>query len=225
MYLNVWGSEMVDSLVPYLEAQTQSIDIFCFQEATEAMRERTLHLFDDYHEMSNYKFVTEDDTFYQTILIRKSVTLLSSGTLMKEDSGVGLSQYIEVQNNTSSLFICNAHGRARPSEKQDTDDRLRFSSGLIQHFKEFTSPVIIGGDFNLDYETKSVELFRNNGYRDLIREYQIKTTRNHLGWDRFPNKMYYSDYVFLNDAVRLKSFTVQDNEISDHLPMILELED
>lgn len=72
--------------------------------------------------------------------------------------------------------------------------------------------------------TQSIEMFTQRGYRDLIQEFSIDTTRNHLAWNRHPTKMYYSDYVFLNEGVTLKSFIVPKNEISDHLPMLLEFE-
>jgi endonuclease/exonuclease/phosphatase family metal-dependent hydrolase len=67
-------------------------------------------------------------------------------------------------------------------------------------------------------------MFTRHGYRDLISEFSIDTTRNHLAWDRHPTKMYYSDYIFVNEMVQLERFEVPKNEVSDHLPMLLEIE-
>jgi endonuclease/exonuclease/phosphatase family metal-dependent hydrolase len=67
-------------------------------------------------------------------------------------------------------------------------------------------------------------MFEENGYRDLIKEYKISTTRNRLAWEMYPdNKQLFSDYVFLSPGITINNFSVPDNEISDHLPMILEV--
>ncbi len=49
------------------------------------------------------------------------------------------------------------------------------------------------------------------------------SARNNLAWNRFPTKMYYSDYVFTSAKVKVESFSVPKNEISDHLPLIVEI--
>lgn len=225
VFLNVWGDEMRDELVPYLEKQTNDTDVFCFQEATDSMRQSCAHALADYREISDYKYITDDDSFALSMFIKKDIELLSSGTLFAGDMSIGLAVYAEIKLGDNNAYICNAFGRARPNEKLDNPDRLRFSQGLIEFFKGKDAPVIIGGDFNLGLSTESVGMFKQHNYRNLITEFSVKTTRNHLIWDIYPdNKMYYSDYVFLNDKTRLKSFAVDDNEVSDHLPMILEIE-
>jgi endonuclease/exonuclease/phosphatase family metal-dependent hydrolase len=84
---------------------------------------------------------------------------------------------------------------------------------------------IIGGDFNLLPETKSAQMFEENDYRSLIKEFRIRTTRNRLAWELYPNdKQYYADYVFVSPGVNVKEFSVPENEISDHLALILRVE-
>ena len=84
---------------------------------------------------------------------------------------------------------------------------------------------MIGGDFNLAPETKSIAMLTENGYRDLIKDFKIRTTRNRLAWEMYPeSKQYFSDYVFASPEVKVKEFTVPENEISDHLPLILDIE-
>ena len=68
-------------------------------------------------------------------------------------------------------------------------------------------------------------MFQKYGYLDLIKKFGIKTTRNEVAWENYPdNKQYFSDYVFVNPEAKIKSFSVPDLEISDHLPLILEIE-
>jgi endonuclease/exonuclease/phosphatase family metal-dependent hydrolase len=226
VFLNVWGESMRDSLVPYIEEQVKDTDIFCFQEASEKMRAQCVDVLVDYEELSDYKYISNDDDFPQSIYVKKSMRIVSSGTLFADDQTVGLATYVELKLEEGSMFVCNVHGRARPGDKMDTVERVRFSSDIIDFFKDKNAPVVIGGDFNLEPPTKSVGVFKEAGYRDLIDEHDIKTTRNHFAWDLYPgNELYYSDYVFVNDKLKVKNFEVVDNEVSDHLPLIVELVD
>lgn len=224
VFLNVWGDRMQDTLVGYLEEQARDTDIFCFQEATEEMKRRTANVLSNYVEISHYKYISEVEDFAQATFVRKDITVLSSDILMPDSMDTGLAIYTKVQVSGGSLYVCNVHGMSRPNEKRDDSGRIKQSQELIDFFKDKAEPVIIGGDFNLFPDTQSIRMFTDNGYRDLIQEFNIATTRNHLVWDRYPVKMAYSDYVFLNDKVTLKSFTVTDNEVSDHLPLLLEIE-
>jgi len=84
---------------------------------------------------------------------------------------------------------------------------------------------IIVGAINVLPETQSIQMFGNAGYQDLIQLFNIPTTRNRLVWERFPdNPLYYSDYVFVDSNTTVKNFTAPTMEISDHLPMILEIQ-
>lgn len=83
---------------------------------------------------------------------------------------------------------------------------------------------ILGGDFNTLPDEKSITMFETAGYKSLIKDFAVNTTRNRYVWERYPkNKMYYSDYVFVERGTKLKSFDVPGIEVSDHLPMVVEL--
>ena len=81
----------------------------------------------------------------------------------------------------------------------------------------------MGGDFNLFPDTKSLELIREAGFRDLIQEFSISTTRNRYAWEKYPTKYLFSDYVFVSSSLTVQSFEVPTVEVSDHLPMIVEI--
>ena len=215
---------MQDSLVGYLEEQAVDTDIFCFQEATKAMRHSCAGVLFNYSETTHHKYVTAADDFWQSTFIRKDITVLSSQILMPDSTDTGAVICSEIQVGDSNLYVCNAHGMSRPNDKRDDPGRIKQSQELIDFFKDKNEPVIIGGDFNLFPDTQSIKVFSDNGYRDLIQEFNITTTRNHLVWDRFPVRMDYSDYVFLKGDMTLKSFTVPVNEVSDHLPLLLKIE-
>lgn len=224
IFLNVWGDQMRDTLPAYLKEQARDTDIFCLQEATLGMKQACADILKDYYELSDFKYISEKDNFPQSLFIKKSLNIVSSGTLFQGDMNVGLAVYVELQLGETSFIVCNVHGRAQPSEKLDTPDRIRFSQGIIDFFKDKNVPIVIGGDFNLEHDTESVKVFELNGYRNLINEYAVRTTRNHYAWDRYPgHELYYSDYVFVNGLVPLDTFVVEANEVSDHLPLMVGL--
>lgn len=224
IFLNVWGGTRESELTNFIKEETKDTDIFCFQEATEEMRQRCHAALQGYKELSDYKFINENDSFSQSIFIKENLELLSSGTLLSQEKESGSAIYAEVKTETGSLYVCNVHGIAYPGDKLDNPGRLIQSQEIIAFFKDKDAPVVIGGDFNVELHTKSVGTFQDHGYQDLIKQFNIDTTRNHFAWDRYPdNKQYYSDYLFLNDKVTYKKFLVPKNEVSDHLPLILEM--
>jgi endonuclease/exonuclease/phosphatase family metal-dependent hydrolase len=223
IFLNVWGGTREPELTNFIKEETKDTDIFCFQEATKEMRQQCHTVLQGYKEISDYKFINEDDSFSQSIFIKENLELLSSGTLLSQEKDTGLAIYVEIKTETGSLYVCNVHGIAHPG-KLDSPGRLVQSQEIIAFFKDKDTPVVIGGDFNVELHTKSVGIFQDYGYQDLIKRFNIDTTRNHFAWDRYPNnKLYYSDYLFLNDKVTYKKFLVPKNEVSDHLPLILEI--
>jgi len=226
IFLNVWGEEMQPNLVDYIKEQTADTDIFCFQEASDVVKDAARDALSGYKEISDYKYITDHDNFPQSIFVRDGIEVVSSGTLFQGEMDRGLAIYVEIKLGDKNIYVCNVHGSARPNDKTDSPARIEVSKALIEFFADKNeAPVIIGGDFNINPDTKSIGMFSENGYRDLIHEFSIKTTRNHFAWDRFPDTpLYYSDYIFLNDKVELKNFSVTDNEVSDHLPLVLEVE-
>ncbi|HSW91059.1 MAG TPA: endonuclease/exonuclease/phosphatase family protein [Candidatus Saccharimonadales bacterium] len=224
IFLNVWGGTRESELTNFIKEETKDTDIFCFQEATEEMRQRCHAVLQGYKEISEYKLINENDSFSQSIFIKENLELLSSGTLLSQEKESGLAIYAEIKTETGSLYVCNVHGIAHPGDKLDNPGRLIQSQEIIAFFKDKSAPVVIGGDFNVELHTKSVGIFQDHDYQDLIKQFDIDTTRNHFAWDRYPdNKQYYSDYLFLNDKVTYKKFLVPKNEVSDHLPLILEI--
>ncbi len=215
---------MRDNLVDFLKDQTKDADIFCLQEMTDEVKNNTKDIFSNYTGISDYKYISDHDNFPQTFYIKNDIEIISSGTLLFDAPDSGLAIYVEIKVDGNRLYICNVHGTARPSNKLDSPGRLKQSNDILEFLIDKDTQVIIGGDFNLEPATESVKMFEQYGYRDLIKEFNIGTTRNHFAWDRYPdNKMYYSDYVFINKKVELKSFSVIENEISDHLPLLLEI--
>ena len=144
------------------------------------------------------------------------------GVLLDGVEGVGLAFWASLDFKGRKILLVNVHGESRPGNKLDTEARIFQSQEIIDFLEEKEGLKIVGGDFNLFPETQSVKLFAQNGYRNLINDFKIDTTRNELAWKLYPDKQLWADYTFVSAEVGVKSFTVPKNTVSDHLPMILE---
>lgn len=224
-FLNVWGGRTGKVLRDYLEAEAKTTDIFCFQEADKdfpTIAEEVLR--PGFELRKAYKFVSKDDIFPQEVYVKKAVEIVSAGTVLEGVENVGLGVAMEVRNGVGRVNLVNVHGVSRPGDKMDTEKRLEQSRGIIEQYQGIDGPVIIGGDFNLNETTESVAMFAKNGYRNLIEEFGIEATRNSLAWKKFPdNPQKHSNFVFVR-GVEVKNFEVIKNEVSDHLPVVLEIE-
>ncbi len=131
-------------------------------------------------------------------------------------------QILDLALANGSLSVFNYHGPALPGDKLDTPERILCSEALKALLEKSQSKAkILCGDFNLMPETQSIKILEA-GMRNLIKEYAIKSTRNKISWNKYHNIQHFADYTFVSPGVEVKSFEVPYNEVSDHLPMILE---
>lgn len=226
IFLNTWNGKMGDEMTEFLKKEALDADIFCLQEVFSEMESIAEKYLTNYRETKAFKLVTDrTDIFSQATYVKKEINVISSEIVFDKESTHGLGIYTHFKYNNQNIHLINFHGLSRPVDKLDNPNRLQCSKDLISFLSQKNGVKIIGGDFNLLPETESIQMFESNGYRDLIKDYKIETTRNRLGWERYPNnKQYYSDYIFLSPETKLKNFAVIQNEISDHLPLILEIE-
>lgn len=132
-------------------------------------------------------------------------------------------QYVRIPYNGSELTVINFHGLSEPGDKLDTSERLLQSKKLIE-FMQGEKNAIVGGDFNLLPETESVRSFVRAGFRDLIKEWKISSTRSRSNIEKYSaHPQYFADFAFASPQLKVRNFEVPDLEISDHLPLIVDL--
>ena len=225
IFLNTCHSALAEELKNYINAHKSTTDIFCFQEADIKSRKIYDEILADYKVLYFQKAPqkTENGHAFSNVIYYKNIDDSNSGVLLEADSKAGLAQFLTFKYNNQNLTVYNCHGVSTPGDKLDNPDRLRQSNAIIKHAKQFKN-VIIGGDFNLLPETTSVQLFTQNNYQNLITDFKIKTTRNQITFDRYPdNIQYYADYIFISPDIKIKSFTVPTEIVSDHQPLELEI--
>lgn len=138
-------------------------------------------------------------------------------------------QHAQLLIENQLLTICNTHGTAWPINKLDSDERLEQSKKIIDFLNSQSGEKIITGDFNLFPETKSIKMFEESNFHNLIKDYNIKSTRGTLVKQLHPEYadtpagfQEFADYTFVSSGIKPNNYFVPDLPISDHLPLILE---
>ncbi len=225
IFLNAFEGK-INGVKQFIQDQSADTDIFCFQESLDKSISKIFcqDWLKDYQLFFDKKQVNPIDEFANATFIKPNYLVSNSHTIAQKDLNVGMGLYNQINISKNKILnICNTHGNARPGDKQDNPNRLRQSQNIIDFFENLSGSKIIGGDFNLDYNTKSVQMFEDNGYINLIKKFNIPTTRNKISWAKYKNKQLYADYVFVSPDVKVTNFSVPNLLISDHLPMILEI--
>ena len=103
--------------------------------------------------------------------------------------------------------------------RNDTEERISQSQKLKEFLNVIGGTKIICGDFNLSLNTKSLAIIDEN-MKNLIREYGITSTRNRFF--KYPDK--FADYIIVDKDVKVNDFRVLQDEISDHLALLLDFD-
>lgn len=122
-------------------------------------------------------------------------------------------QVCEININGQIIQVGNVHG-CHSVEKLDTERSLMQSNFIIEKLKQKQTPTILLGDFNVLQNTKSIEIISKE-YNNLNSKFDIITTRP---------KGQIIDFVFINEGFLEKNLKVGITDISDHYPLIAEIE-
>ncbi len=132
------------------------------------------------------------------------------------ERGSGM-QWLSLPVNGKMLTLGNVHGFWTPDGKGDIPQRIRQSKDMLEFMDAQQGPKILCGDFNLNPDTESVRMIAEK-FRDLVKEYGVKTTRSRLCR---PGIGLFADYLFVSEGIKVMDFSVPDEEVSDHLPLLL----
>lgn len=223
--LNTWdGGKLKNEITQFFQLHMGIVDVFCLQETFEPFENIVEPFLESYTLIQNSKSIDDDNNFALSILIRKDISVLENGTILENRPETGLAQWTLIERNDEKYWICNFHGIAYPGEKQDNPERLFASRALITEGEQHALPRIVMGDFNLLETTESIAMFNKEGYHDLIKEYEIPTTRNEHSWSLYPGeKQMYSDYAFVQGDACVDAFSVLPDIVSDHQALMLDV--
>jgi endonuclease/exonuclease/phosphatase family metal-dependent hydrolase len=138
--------------------------------------------------------------------------------------------YLVFHKDEHDYLVCSIHGNSEPANKLDSPFRLEQFEKVRDFLNARNERKILMGDFNALPDTQSVKMFEKAGLKNLVHEYNIKTTRGSNMRKLFPQYEHgpygfqeFADYTFISPEIEVLSFNVPDEPISDHLPMILSI--
>jgi len=242
--LNIWGGRRVDELVDFLKRH-QDVDIFCFQEVfntereleREAIKESVKNIFSQIAKVlpnhCGYFCSEQDDDEGDAMFMHKSLIVVEDDHIFihrwrnamdmsKGEDGRMLGrilQYIQLNWGGKHLTVAHMHGLWNGQGKTDSDDRLAQSKRVKDFLDKQDGAKVLVGDFNLLPETKSIQMLED-GIRNLIKDFGITSTRSSL----YEKEERYADYAFVSPDVKVKTFAVLPDTVSDHSPLYLEIE-
>jgi endonuclease/exonuclease/phosphatase family metal-dependent hydrolase len=226
LFLNTLNGKIREPIIEFLTPYAHTADVLCLQEVYETsynMQATCRRLLPEFQSTFAFKPIEGDD-FAQATYVHPRIRVLNTQIVFPHDRSIGLGIVTTVEHRGNPLHICNFHGRSKPGHKLDTPERLKQTREIIELFANREGEKIIGGDFNADISSRTVLDLEVAGYTNLIRRHEIRTTRNRIAWEAYPlTPQFHSDYIFISSGIKVRRFKVIENEVSDHLPMVLEI--
>lgn len=239
MTLNIWGGHVKNPLLEFIESH-RDIDIFCFQEVyhnapnkiSTENRSVSLQIFAEIADL-----LSSHHTFFRPVVgniyglatfIKKEIEVIEEGEILIHDnphySGSGPThsrnlQWLEYRLNNQIYSVLNVHALWNGKGKTDTPQRIAQSQKISDFMNTIKTPKILCGDLNLRPDTESIKIIEKD-MRNLIKEYGILTTRSSL----YHKTEKFADYIFTSPEIKVTSFNVLNDEVSDHLPLVIEYE-
>ncbi|MDD2487592.1 MAG: endonuclease/exonuclease/phosphatase family protein [Candidatus Gracilibacteria bacterium] len=130
-------------------------------------------------------------------------------------------QIVEFNIGGKRLQVLNLHG-IWTRDKMGDERTIKEFRYILESAKKNDIATIITGDFNLLPETESIKVLESE-FKNLIKVYGIKSTRPDFK-DNLDTGNNVVDYIFVNDKIRVNDFSVIRNNISDHLPLVLDFD-
>lgn len=249
--LNIWGGKVFKPLINFLKVHAKNTDIFCFQEVfhTTTIKKisnkarvniykeikNILSDFQDYYAPAQDGFdykgaVTFNLSFGLAMFVKDSIHIDEHGDVFvfrarnarkNDNTSLGRNlEYITFKKDNSKITVFNLHGLWNGRGKTDTEDRLEQSRKIKAFMNKFSdSKKILCGDFNLLPDTKSLAIL-SDGMKNLVKDFDITSTRSKL----YTKPEKFADYILVSPDVNVQHFEALQDEVSDHLPLLLEFD-
>lgn len=237
--LNVWQGRLERVLLRHLE--TLDVDFACMQEAVD-IPGQSLGLVSSYQTVGNSlrldqqffsklistnlgsKSINFGNVIYSNVSFSSTSSVFTYGEYSEDhdfdtdDYNIRAFQHVLVDVKGKKLNIINHHGHHIDAHKLGDEETERQVSEILEYIRKLNGAVVLCGDFNLSPESRSIKLI-DAKLHNLSVEYSLKTTRSNL-----THKKEVCDYIFVNDQVKVNSFEMDNNVISDHNALLLDFD-
>ncbi len=128
-------------------------------------------------------------------------------------------QIVTVEVGGRTLNILNHHGYWIYGTKAGNDETLRQMKIIAAEIRKLKGPVIMCGDFNLAPDSESLGII-NQELTNLSVKHGLKHTYTWLS----PLRDTVCDYIFVNELIKVRSFNMSEELVSDHKALIMEFD-
>jgi endonuclease/exonuclease/phosphatase family metal-dependent hydrolase len=239
MSLNIWGGHVKQPLLDFI-AKHHDVDVFCFQEvyhngARKVSDEERVVYLNIFAEMQ--ALLPEHKPFFRPVvenhygiamLVKNEVEVIEEGQFPIYDNpgypGIGpahsrILQWANCQVGPHVYTVINIHGLWNGKGKTDSPERILQSQRIREFVEKLKDPFVLCGDFNLRPDTESLQIIQK-GMTNLIEKQGITSTRTSF----YPKEEKFADYVFTSPALTVRRFEVLQDVVSDHAPLLVEVE-
>lgn len=242
--LNTWGGRVGDKLIQFFKDNKET-DIFCLQEIFNGGGSDKAELAEmvegkDYELLDKITKVLPNHTVYfrphlkdyygLAMLIKRDIEVVTEGEEYVyqhkgfiPDGNVGFHarniQFATLKVNGKCLTVINFHGLWNGAGKTDTPDRIEQSRNIVKFIEGLDNDFILCGDFNLLPDTQAIKVIETLPVRNLIIENNIISTRSSL----YTKLDKFADYFFVSKSIKINSFEVMPEEVSDHLALRVKI--
>ena len=235
--LNIWGGHVLNPFLDFIRAY-QHIDIFCFQEVyhnalnkiSDEDRPVSLTIFSELERLlpdhRGFFRPVVNNIYGIGVFIKNDIDVLGEGEVIIHNNlsyrGSGPThsrnlQWLECLINGRICSILNVHGLWNGMGKKDSPERVLQSQRIKAFMDSLNTPQIVCGDLNLRPDTKSMEIL-DEGMLNLVKMYNVTSTRTSL----YTKKETFADYILTSPDIVVHNFSVLNDEVSDHSPLLLE---
>ena len=129
-------------------------------------------------------------------------------------------QYVTLETKMGFVTVMNFHGLWNGKGKTDSEDRINQSKRIVEFVNRIQNDFVLCGDFNLLPDTESIRILEEAGFRNLIKEYGVQSTRT----SHYQKPEKHADYIFVTKGIDVKNFQVLSDVVSDHAPLFLDFD-
>lgn len=120
--------------------------------------------------------------------------------------------------------VTHMHGLRDLRGKMDTAERDLQAHRLLELTRQVSHPdelAVICGDFNVEPGSATLRRLRRAGFVELVTDRGFSGTRT----SHYPKRGRFADYMLVNREDAVRTFdVVQAPEVSDHCPLVMELQ-
>ena len=252
LQLNMNANNYWDTIIPYLTSH--NFDVINLQELTgkntvSGNMKSKIDVFEELQKKISSRYNGElsintryssdpqnsymgNAIFYKkefTVVEKKFLTLYNSKepfpSEMTHYEGLGrTAMHLKLDIGAIEISFINAH---LAWAKTPTEEMHQTKQGeiFLKFMKSISAPFVLCGDFNPDPDQPLVQKM-NKLARNLTSEYHITNTlnpRTHRAKVLFPPGVAV-DYIYISNDLKVKNFSVIEEDISDHLGLTAEIE-